>query len=187
MPPTASDELKFRLEETLADRLYAKEPISLEEQLGKQLATTGLTAVTAESCTGGLVAARITGISGSSDYFTTSFVSYSNQAKSNFYTGLEPLIKQRGAVSAEVAMAMARGALRIGQADLAVAVTGIAGPSGGSDEKPVGTVFLAAVNGIGDALDCRHQYLGGRDQVRIQASQTALHMLRRISISMLPK
>ncbi len=187
MPPSASDEMKQSLDDLLGDRLYAKEPISLEAQLAKQLTRAKLRACTAESCTGGLIAARLTAIPGSSDFSDTGFVSYSNEAKGRFFAGIEPLIKQRGAVSADVAMAMARAALREAQCDLSVSVTGIAGPGGGSEEKPVGTVYIAAVNRIGDSISAHHVYEGNRDQVRYQTSQSALHMLRRVMLGMLSK
>jgi nicotinamide-nucleotide amidase len=123
--------------------------------------------VTAESCTGGLVAATLTAVPGSSDVFDRGFVTYSNEAKTAMLGVSAGLIEREGAVSEAVAMAMAQGALDHSQGDLAIAVTGIAGPDGGSAEKPVGLVYFAGASRDGRA--CRHRALFGdigRDAVR---------------------
>ncbi|PUE27606.1 damage-inducible protein CinA [Limnohabitans sp. JirII-29] len=115
----------------------------LVEQLADALLHHGWMLATAESCTGGMIAARCTDLSGSSQWLERGFVSYSNEAKHEML-GVDPaLIAQHGAVSAEVAQAMALGALRHSQAQVSLAVTGVAGPTGGSADKPVGTVWLA--------------------------------------------
>ena len=133
---------------------------------------------TAESCTGGLVSALLTEIAGSSDVFERGFVSYSNQAKQELLGVPEAMLIQHGAVSEEVAGAMVQGALLHSHADLAVAVTGIAGPGGGSAEKPVGLVHVAAARKGGKTLhrECRFGDIG-REAVRIATVDTALEML----------
>jgi nicotinamide-nucleotide amidase len=125
------------------------------------------TLATAESCTGGLVAAAITDIPGSSDVFDRGFVTYSNQAKQLLLGVSKDLLDKHGAVSAEVAKAMALGALSAAQTSIAVSITGIAGPGGGSPEKPVGLVFMACADRQGKfhARECRFGDLG-RSEVR---------------------
>jgi nicotinamide-nucleotide amidase len=133
---------------------------------------------TAESCTGGLVGGRLTEIPGSSDVFAGGVICYANEVKTKLL-GVDPaLIEADGAVSESVARAMAQGALRVLTVDLAVAVTGIAGPGGGSDAKPVGTVWLAVAEG--DAVESRRiQIPGDRHNVRVRAAQAALALLDR--------
>jgi len=138
----------------------------------------GLTLATAESCTGGLIGARLTGVAGSSDVFMGGVVAYSNAVKENQLGVPATLLEEHGAVSAEVGAAMAAGARRALDADLTVADTGIAGPGGGTAEKPVGLVFLA-VDGPAGARTARVQLGGDREAVRIRATVLALHMLRR--------
>lgn len=136
----------------------------------------GLTLATAESCTGGLVAAALTAISGSSAVVERGFVTYSNQAKCDMLGVPMSLIDAFGAVSEEVARAMAEGALAHSRADVAVAITGIAGPTGGSVEKPVGLVHVAAARDGRPTLHRREVFVGDRDAVRLQAALTALTM-----------
>lgn len=136
-----------------------------------------LTVTTAESCTGGLISAAITDIPGASNVFNQGFVTYSNAAKTAMLGVDEDLIEAHGAVSEEVAVAMAQGALLNSDADAAVAVTGIAGPSGGSEEKPVGLVFIAALGRFGKPYCEEHHFPGNRDNVRLAAVEKALEML----------
>ena len=133
---------------------------------------------TAESCTGGLIAAVITSVAGSSDVFEAGFVTYSNTAKTAMIGVTAELIAQHGAVSAEVARAMARGALDHSAANLSVAVTGVAGPGGGTALKPVGLVHLAAARKGGASVH-RELRLGdiGREAVRLAAVEVAVAML----------
>ncbi|WP_150287133.1 CinA family protein [Rhabdaerophilum calidifontis] len=140
----------------------------------------GQTIATAESCTGGLVAAALTAISGSSDVVDRGFVTYSNAAKTAMLGVPAALIAEVGAVSAEVAAAMAEGALRTSGAALAVAITGIAGPGGGSAAKPVGLVHLAAAAADGrvSRLERRYDPQLGRAGIRRAATRDALVMLR---------
>ena len=130
----------------------------------------------AESCTGGLIAACITSIAGSSAVLERSFVTYSNFSKTEEVLVPAELIAQHGAVSAEVVSAMAQGVRKVAKVSVGLSVTGIAGPGGGSDEKPVGLVFLAMATA--DNVDIRRfQFAGNRDEVRRQAVVKALSML----------
>ena len=136
---------------------------------------------TAESCTGGLIAASLTAIPGSSAVVDRGFVTYSNEAKTEMLGVAAELIASKGAVSAEVARAMAEGALKHSRADIAVAVTGIAGPGGGSAEKPVGLVYIAAARRGGGRLH-KEKRLGdiGRDEVREATVAEAFALLTRL-------
>ena len=140
-----------------------------------------LTIATAESCTGGLIAAALTAIPGSSAVVDRGFVTYSNEAKTEMLGVPADLIARRGAVSAEVARAMAEGALKHSKADLTVAVTGIAGPDGGTAEKPVGLVHIAAARRGGARLHEEMLYGDiGRDNVRFETVASALALLARL-------
>jgi nicotinamide-nucleotide amidase len=149
---------------------------SLEEQVGMRLRELGRTLAVAESCTGGLICHRITNISGSSDYFLGGAVTYSNEAKVGVLKVPEAILKEKGAVSAETARAMAAGVREIFGADYGLAVTGIAGPTGGSVEKPVGLVFMGLA-GPGKVEARRHLFHGDREGIKAQSTQTALEWL----------
>ena len=138
----------------------------------------GLKIATAESCTGGLIAGLLTEIAGSSDVFERGFVTYSNRAKEEMLGVPAAMLRQHGAVSQGVARAMAEGAIRQSGAQLAVAVTGIAGPGGGSDEKPVGLVHIAAGRAGAATLhrECRFGDIG-RSEVRLKTVAAALALL----------
>lgn len=131
---------------------------------------------TVESCTGGMIAAAITDIAGSSDVFDRGYVTYSNEAKAQLGVPAD-LIAHHGAVSVHVAREMAVGALKHSKADVAVAVTGIAGPGGGSEAKPVGLVYLAVARRGGEPAIERHQFHGDRAAVRQATVERALEML----------
>ena len=146
--------------------------------LGEALRAQGLRLATAESCTGGLIAAACTAIAGSSDWFERGFVTYSNAAKTEMLGVDAALIAAHGAVSAEVARAMANGALVHSHADLVVAVTGVAGPGGGSRDKPVGTVWLALVRKGQPAQAELLRLQGDRSAVRTQTVAQALQRLQ---------
>ena len=137
----------------------------------------GLKLVTAESCTGGLVAATLTAIAGSSDVVERAYVTYANEAKREMLGVSWDALLGHGAVSEPVARAMAAGALAHSQADIAVSVTGVAGPGGGSAEKPVGLVHLAAVRSGHEPIAERHVFPGDRDAIRRVSVLTALAML----------
>jgi nicotinamide-nucleotide amidase len=150
--------------------------MSHTQALGNALTRKAWMLATAESCTGGLVAAACTGLPGSSLWFERGFVTYSNAAKTELLGVPAALIGRWGAVSREVALAMASGAIQRSQAQVAVAVTGVAGPGGGTAEKPVGTVWLAwQVNGVTQA-EC-HRFAGDRAAVREASVHQALHGL----------
>jgi len=150
------------------------ETLELAEQVLAQCRARGLRLATAESCTGGLVAAALTHIAGSSDVFERGFVTYSNEAKTELLGVPAALIAEHGAVSEPVARAMAEGALRGSHADMAVSVTGIAGPGGGSGEKPVGLVWFGfAVRGK-DCIARSSIFPGDRATIRAQSVSFAL-------------
>ena len=147
-------------------------------ELGTALRAAGWRIATAESCTGGLIAAACTAVAGSSDWFERGFVTYSNEAKCESI-GVDPAtIAAHGAVSAEVAEAMAAGALAHSRADLAVAVTGIAGPGGGTPEKPVGTVWLAVVRRGAEPQATLLRLQGDRAAIRAATVDQALRALQ---------
>ena len=170
-------ELERRFVEPIAQYLYATEETPIEEVVLDLYRERGLTLATAESCTGGLVAARLTSVPGSSDVFLGAVVAYANEVKEAELGVPADMLATHGAVSAETAVAMARGARERLGADVAVSVTGIAGPGGGTPEKPVGLVYLCAAGPDGQrARD--FVVTGDRETVRARASVAALHLLR---------
>jgi nicotinamide-nucleotide amidase len=172
------DGLAGQIEERLDDAVFAFRGETMEEVVGLRLAVGGFTLATAESCTGGLVAHRLTEIPGSSNYFMEGVVTYSNEAKTRLLGVPEELIEAHGAVSAEAAEAMAEGVKRRAGVDFGLSVTGVAGPGGGSAEKPVGLVYIA----LSDDAHTEHRRLmlpGDRHLIRWRASQAALDLLRR--------
>jgi nicotinamide-nucleotide amidase len=172
------DGLAGQIEERLGDAIFAFRGEKMEEVVGLRLAVNGFTLATAESCTGGLIAERITEVPGSSVYFREGVITYSNEAKVRLLGVPYDLIAEYGAVSAPVAEAMAEGVRLRADADFGVAVTGIAGPGGGSEDKPVGLVFIA----LSDDAHTEHRKLllpGDRQLIRWRASQAALDLLRR--------
>ncbi|HEV3105611.1 MAG TPA: CinA family protein [Trinickia sp.] len=148
----------------------------LAVRAGNKLRDTRLTLTTAESCTGGMVATAITDISGSSGWFDRGFVTYSDQAKTEMIGVPAELIAQHGAVSEPVARAMAEGALRNSRAQVSLAITGIAGPGGGTEKKPVGMVSFAWSNRLHTSVETL-VFRGDREQVRVQAAAHALRGL----------
>jgi nicotinamide-nucleotide amidase len=166
----------------LGSRIFGESSeASLEKSVGQLLGNRGLTVCTAESCTGGLIAERLTRVPGSSLYFVGAIVAYSNRAKRDLLDVPAEVIAESGAVSESTARAMAAGARRRLGADMAVAVTGIAGPGGGTEEKPVGTVHLAVGGPRSEGIEHRLLRLpGDRDRIRQVTSQWALELTRRI-------
>jgi nicotinamide-nucleotide amidase len=157
---------------------YGQDDDLLEAVVGRLLLERGWTVSVAESCTGGLLGHRLTNIAGSSRYVERGVIVYSNRAKEELLDVPEPLLRAHGAVSAPVALAMAAGICRASGSPCGLAVTGIAGPEGGSEEKPVGTVYVAAATPTGvEARRCH--FAGDRVAIKWQSSQTALDMLRR--------
>ncbi len=163
---------------TLGEAVFTTHGEPMEEVVARELTMHQATIATAESCTGGLLAERLTRISGSSAYFLGGVVCYSNTLKSAWVNVPAEIIESRGAVSSEVAIALADGIRRRTGATLGVGITGVAGPTGGTPEKPVGTVHIAIADASGSKERGVH-YPGERDRIRWQASQTAMDLVRR--------
>ncbi len=174
-----ADELEDRLVAPLERYLFARDDRPIEEHVLSLCRARGLTLAAAESCTGGLVAARLTSVPGSSDVFKGAIVAYADEVKAEQLGVSEEILAGHGAVSAETAAAMAAGARARLRADVAVAVTGIAGPGGGSAEKPVGLVFLHA-EGPDGGRGRRFSFPGDRGSIRGRAAASALHLVRRL-------
>jgi nicotinamide-nucleotide amidase len=171
-------ELGDKIEFALGDHVYSTKGESLEEVVGMYLAMRQRTVAVAESCTGGLLAERLTRISGSSSYFVGGVVCYSNETKVRFVGVPADLIAAHGAVSQPVGQALAEGIRSRTGASIGVGITGIAGPSGGSSDKPVGLVFIALADERGTQIR-EFRFPGSRDRVRHWATQMALEMVRR--------
>ncbi len=161
------------------DAVLADNKLSLIEEISGRLRGHGYTLGTAESCTGGMIAAAITDLPGSSQIFSGSIVSYSNEVKAKLLGVPQDILEKYGAVSGECVRAMAFGAVRALETDVAIAVSGIAGPDGGTDEKPVGLVYIAALL-HNEIIVAKHIFPGGRDIVRERAKTKALLMLREL-------
>lgn len=174
-----ADRLEEAFVEPIEQYLFGRTEASIEEIVLELCRARGLTLATAESCTGGLVAARLTSVPGSSDVFVGGIVSYSDAVKERELGVPADVLREHGAVSAETAAAMASGAQAQLSADVAVAVTGIAGPGGGSPEKPVGLVYLHA-SSPGGELAAEFSMPGDRDTIRARAAVGALHLLRKL-------
>ena len=166
-----------QLAAALGDDLVSTDGTVLEAVTGQLLRERGWWVAFAESCTGGLATSRMTDIAGSSDYVERSIVAYSNRAKMELLDVPEALIAQHGAVSEPVALAMAAGIRKRAGVDVGVAITGIAGPGGGSDQKPVGTVCVA-VDGL-ESVVRTFRFPGGREMVKAMSANWAIDMLRR--------
>jgi nicotinamide-nucleotide amidase len=166
------------LKALVAPVVYAEGVRTMEEAVGETLLTLGWRLAVAESCTGGLLAKRVTDTPGSSRYFERGFVTYSNAAKLELLGVKAAVLEAHGAVSAPVAEQMAAGARTRAGVDVGVGITGIAGPDGGSDEKPVGTVFIAIASPRGEAVR-KYAFAGTRATIRERAAQAALDLIRR--------
>jgi len=162
----------------LGEDCYGQDADTLETVVGRMLVERGLRLAVAESCTGGLLGHRLTSVPGSSAYFERGVLAYSNRAMEELLGVPESLLSAHGSVSAPCAEAMARGAATLAGSSCALAVTGIAGPEGGTPAKPVGTVFVGLATGEG-ALARRFFFAGDRAAVKWQSTQAALDMLRR--------
>ena len=173
----ALDPAVAELRTALGDAVYSVDGRPLEAVVGELLRARRATIAVAESCTGGLLASRLTDVPGSSDYVERGAVCYSNRAKTEWLGVTEALLARHGAVSEQVAEAMAAGIRSRAGVTVGVGVTGIAGPGGGTAEKPVGTVAIA-VQTDDDARVRTFQFTGGREMVKFQASQAALNMVR---------
>ena len=172
------DELTDKIEPALGDHIFSTSGETLEEVVGMYLVMRQKTLATAESCTGGLLSERITRVAGSSEYFLGGAVCYSNEMKTRF-AGVSPrLLETYGAVSKPVAQALAEGIRLKTRASIGLGITGIAGPGGGTAEKPVGLVFIALADERGTEVR-EFRFPGDRERVRLLTSQFALEMLRR--------
>ena len=167
-----------RLRAAIGTYCYGEGAVTMEETVGALLRERGLTVATAESCTGGLVAHRLTNVPGSSAYLLGGIVAYANEPKRRLLGVGAATLEAHGAVSEETAVEMAAGARRALGADVAVSTTGVAGPDGGTAEKPVGTVCLGLASAA-ETVAARYQLWGTRDWVKLLASQVALEWVRR--------
>jgi nicotinamide-nucleotide amidase len=171
------DEIVQGFDLALTDRIFSRDGSSMEEVIAHLLTINNATISAAESCTGGLLAQRLTSIAGSSSYFLGGAVCYSNELKTMWANVPPEIIQSKGAVSSEVAVALADGIRRNVGSTLGVGITGIAGPGGGSDEKPVGTVHIALSHASG-VKERGVRFPGDREAIRWHASQLALDMVR---------
>jgi nicotinamide-nucleotide amidase len=174
-----AEQIAAALRASLGLQLFAEDGRTIPEIVLDLCRARGLTLATAESCTGGLVAARLTAVPGSSAVFRGGVVAYSDEVKARELGVSASLLKEHGAVSAEVARSMAAGVREKLDADVGVAVTGVAGPGGGTDEKPVGLVFVHATGPDGDEAR-RTELPGDREMIRGRATAAALHLVRRL-------
>tara|TARA_B100001564_G_C20345150_1_gene536352 strand:- start:87 stop:590 length:504 start_codon:yes stop_codon:yes gene_type:complete len=158
--------------------MFPQELVQRMHEVFKLCRQHGLKIATAESCTGGLLAALMTDIPGASEVLERGFVTYSNESKIEQLTVPTYFIDDYGAVSLQTAIAMAEGALLVARADIAVAITGIAGPEGGSDEKPVGTVFIAVAKRGVESVCKQFHFSGSRHSVRLKTLDAALEMMQ---------
>ena len=170
--------MALRAKQCIGEAVYGEGEDDLPICVGRALEAAGATLAVAESCTGGLLGALITEVPGSSAYFTCGYVTYSNEAKERELGVEARTLEEHGAVSTETAMAMALGARARSGAGYACAVTGVAGPGGGSDEKPVGTVCIAVVGPAGIS-EKRYTFPGSREQIRRLSAHWALQMVLR--------
>jgi len=165
------------LQNTLGELIYGIEEQTLAEVVGEKLARLEKTVAVAESCTGGLLTKLLTDIPGSSKYFTFGWITYSNEAKVSELGVPADLIQDYGAVSEQVARAMAGAARKKAGTDYAISITGIAGPAGGTEQKPVGLVYIS-VDSENECDTQRCHFFGNRRFIRLRAAQTALNILR---------
>ncbi len=173
------DEMEADFRAALGSRIFSRGGEDLAASVGSLLRERGKTLAVAESCTGGMIAKLVTDVPGSSEYFLGGIVSYGNAAKSAFLGVREETLSAHGAVSEETAREMASGALERFGSDLALGVTGIAGPDGGTPEKPVGTVYFALARRGRPEIARKREFIGDRAAVRLAASLYALELVRR--------
>lgn len=174
-------EMEEKIRQRLGDFIFAADQIRMEEVVGMLLEVKKRSLAVAESCTGGLISHLLTNVPGISRRFLEGVIAYSNQAKVNILKVPQEIIHRYGAVSSQTAEAMAQGVKKLARSHLGLAITGIAGPGGGSIEKPVGLVYIALADGRG-VNSRRERFLGEREEIKARAAQTALDMLRRYLI-----
>ncbi len=178
-PAAPVDAAVRKIKARLGAHVYGCEAETMEEVVGRLLSAAGLTLSVAESCTGGLICHRLTQVPGSSTYLDRGVVCYSNAAKVRWLKVSPAVVRRHGAVSAEVAAAMARGVRLSSGNDLGLSVTGIAGPTGATKVKPVGLVYLALdAKGLKRPIVREHRFFGDRPRIKLRASQAALNQLR---------
>ena len=170
-------ELEQKTREILNENIYGIEKESLEEIVGKRLFDKKKTISVAESCTGGLIGAKLTNVSGSSNYFMDGVITYSNQSKMEFLKIPREIIEKYGAVSEEVAILMAEGIRKVSNTDYGISATGIAGPTGGTEEKPVGLVYIGFAH-ENDSFARKFIFGGDRQAIRERTAQAALNLVR---------
>jgi nicotinamide-nucleotide amidase len=174
-------ETEEKISERLGDYIFGKGNQTLEEIIGYLLCLHKLTLAVAESCTGGLISHRLTNIPGSSDYYKRGVICYGNQSKVDFLGVPPETIREFGAVSSQTAQAMARGVRDLSRTNLGLGITGIAGPGGGTSQKPVGLIYIALSDGKN--AECKEfKFLGNRKEVKNKSSQAALDLLRKYLI-----
>jgi nicotinamide-nucleotide amidase len=174
----ALDAAAQKLREVVGEFAYGEGDDDLAELVLARCRERGLTIATAESCTGGLLGARITAIPGSSDVYQGGVVAYDNSVKTKLLAVRDVSLREHGAVSEQVAREMAEGCARALGTDIGIAITGIAGPGGGTPDKPVGTVWIV-VTGVGETRTLGRVYVGDREEIRLRATQAALDQVRR--------
>ena len=162
--------------------MFSEEILILSRNLGIQCQNRSIKLATAESCTGGLLSSAITACDGSSKWFERGFVTYSNEAKMSLLKLDQNLFKKFGAVSSQVAQEMAIGAIKNSYADISISITGIAGPSGGTPEKPVGTVFFACADKNKIIFEHKAELIGNRHEIREQAVLFSLNALLKLTL-----
>lgn len=172
------DEFLNEINSRLGDYVFTTEGKMLEEVVGSLLKERSMTIATAESCTGGLLSDRITNIPGSSSYFLEGIVSYSNEAKSQILAVPMELIETHGAVSAQVVEAMARGVKQLSGSNIGIGISGIAGPGGGTAEKPVGTVFIGLQIDREEPVSYEYRFHGTREEIKLITALNALNLIR---------
>ncbi len=173
------DRLASELEDALEENVFSSGGETLEQIVGYYLQMRSATVSVAESCTGGLLSERITSVSGSSRYFLGGAIVYSNDLKTKFCDVPPLMIAEHGAVSKQVAAALAEGIRKRCRSTLGVGITGVAGPTGGTDDKPVGLVYIALADGINKTEVIERKFPGDRERIRFWATQQALDMIRR--------
>ena len=176
------DQAELVVHQTLGAHVVGIDEVTLTSNTARAISIADVTLALAESCTGGLIAKLLTDQPGASRFLERSVVSYANSAKISCLKVAPEIIDQHGAVSAECAKAMAKGVRAEAHTDIGLAVTGIAGPAGGTEDKPVGTVYLAITSPWEERVE-RFKFFGNRDQIRLRAAYTALDWLRRLAIA----
>ena len=176
-------ELLADIHSRIGNSVFTTDGQTMEQVVGALLTKNNMTIAIAESCTGGLLSHRITNVPGSSAYFLEGVISYSNEAKSRILDVPEDLIENYGAVSAPVVEAMARGVRELAGSDMGVGISGIAGPGGGSAEKPVGTVFIGIDSDVKGTISKRFLFHGSREEIKLVSTHNALEIIRQILVN----